>query len=673
MLFNLSLKNIKKSLKDYSIYFFTLVIAVAIFYIFNSLDSQSSMLIANNIKHTTIENLIQLLSYVSVFVSVILGFLIVYSNNFLIKRRKKEIGLYLTLGMSKRKVSMIFVLETFIVGIVSLGVGLLIGVGLSQFLSIVTCKLFEVNMSDFKFVFSEMAFYKTLIYFGIIFVLVMIFNIFSLSRNKLIDLLNASKQNEKVKFRNKWVTLISFIISIGLITYAYKLLLGGTLLMMDNQTLVMVICGAIATYLFFFSLSGFLLTVLQKTKLYYKNLNMFTLKQVNNRVNTSVFSTTIICLMLLLTIGILSGSLSLSNAFNQNITDSNITDFTINEYVANCIVREDGPCKIQVVDPTLKNITTDKKFNEYTSEYVYYDLYFDEDLTMNSMLSKKEKDKLIAEYGDALSVDSQLNIITESDYNEIAELYGIDKVHINDNQYILSANIESVTTSFKDYYENDGRINVNNYELTPQTKEMIPVQLENYSTLDNMGTVIVKDKTVDGLVLLKTVIIGNYNEKNDELVDEEFRNYVREKNITFSPLTRIQMKDNGVGLKVILTFIGLYLGIVFAISSVTILAIQQLSESSDNKERYKVLRQIGADEKMINKALFMQIAITFLFPLVVALFHAIFGLKELNKLIQVIGNLDLASNILLTSLFIIIVYGGYFITTYLCSKTIIKD
>src|SRR5574344_235079 len=196
MLFSLSFKNIKKSLKDYSIYFFTLVVAVSIFYMFNSLDSQTAMLKMNESRYEIVQSLIMILGYVSVFISVILGFLIVYSNNFLIKRRKKEFGLYLTLGMSKRKVSMIFVLETFIVGIVSLGVGLLIGVGLSQLLSLLTIKLFEVNMSDFKFVFSEMAFYKTLIYFGIIFVLVMIFNIFSLSRNKLIDLLNASKQNE---------------------------------------------------------------------------------------------------------------------------------------------------------------------------------------------------------------------------------------------------------------------------------------------------------------------------------------------------------------------------------------------------------------------------------------------------------------------------------------------
>ena len=211
MLFNLSLKNIKKSLKDYSIYFFTLVIAVAIFYVFNSLDAQESMIIMNESEHETIQSITQVLGYVSVFVSIILGFLIIYSNNFLIKRRKKEIGLYLTLGMSKRKVSQILVFETLLVGLISLVVGLLIGVFLSQGLSVVTAKMFEADLSTYKFIFSSQALYKTILYFGIIFLLVMIFNVITLSKYKLIDLLTAGKKNEKVKFRNKYVLIISFI------------------------------------------------------------------------------------------------------------------------------------------------------------------------------------------------------------------------------------------------------------------------------------------------------------------------------------------------------------------------------------------------------------------------------------------------------------------------------
>lgn len=120
MLFKLSLKNMKKSLKDYTIYFLTLVLGVAIFYIFNSLDSQEAMLKVSQSTKSIIQLLISMLGMVSVFVAVILGLLIVYANNFLINRRKKEFGIYMTLGMGRRQISKIIIIETMMIGIISL-------------------------------------------------------------------------------------------------------------------------------------------------------------------------------------------------------------------------------------------------------------------------------------------------------------------------------------------------------------------------------------------------------------------------------------------------------------------------------------------------------------------------------------------------------------------------
>ena len=153
MLFKLALKNIRKSIKDYSIYFFTLVIGVIIFYIFNALDTQTAMLDVSSSTREIIRLMTTFLSGVSVFVAVVLGALIIYASNFLIKRRKKEFGIYLTLGMSKRKMSAILLAETILVGIISLGIGLLAGIILSQFMSIVVANIFEADMSEFRFVF----------------------------------------------------------------------------------------------------------------------------------------------------------------------------------------------------------------------------------------------------------------------------------------------------------------------------------------------------------------------------------------------------------------------------------------------------------------------------------------------------------------------------------------
>ncbi|WP_296878686.1 ABC transporter permease, partial [Thomasclavelia sp.] len=273
-LVSLAFKNIKKSIKDYSIYFITLVIAVAIFYLFNSIDGQTAMLSLNESTMTMVKSLVTILGYVSIFVSVVLGFLIVYANNFIIKRRKKEIGVYLTLGMSNLQVSTVLVLETVLVGIISLVVGLLIGIGLSQLLSIFTAKLFEADMSSFALVFSSNALFNTVLNFAIIYIIVMIFNIYTTTRFKLIDLLYAKNKNEKIRIKNGWLIFIIFIISIVLIGYAYKLLYDGSLTEGGTIFWQMLLLGAVGTFLFFLSVSGFLLKVVSwRKKTYYNGLN----------------------------------------------------------------------------------------------------------------------------------------------------------------------------------------------------------------------------------------------------------------------------------------------------------------------------------------------------------------------------------------------------------------
>ena len=677
MSFKLAFKNIKKSIKDYSIYFFTLVVAVSIFYIFNSLDTQESMLVLSESKHNLIQSLIYILNYVSIFISFVLGFLIIYSNNFLVKRRKKEFGLYLTLGMSKWKVSLILVLETIIVGFLSLIVGLLVGVFLSQFLSIITAKLFEVDASSYTFVFSKNALIKTLLYFGIMFVFVMIFNVIAVSKNKLIDLLNASKKNEKVKFRNKYVTIISFILSITLIGYAYYLLFHGALISMDTNFAIMIITGALGTLLLFFSLSGFLLKICEKIKIiYYKGLNLFILKQVNNKINSSVFSTTIICLMLLLTIGILSGSLSLISVYNTDFNNTNTTDFTILEYESNCVFNENRECVFVKADPLLKNIISKDYFNKYVKEYAYYEVYIDDNVTIGSLIDDKTKKELLSAYGNSIEFGGNLDIISESAYNEILKVHGRSNeiVDIDTNHYLLTSGISKVTEMYDSFYKNNGTINIYGSKLLPETKEIVSINFQNFSSDSNFGTVVVDDELINGLELNNATIIGNYVNTSDiEKTEKEFFENVKAESGAISYTTKLDMRESTLSVKIIVIFVCIYLGITFAISSATILAIGQLSESNNNKERYEILRKIGTENKMIKRALFTQISIAFILPFIVALIHAYFGLRQVNRIIEIVGDLNLSSNILLTALFITIIYGGYFIATYLCSKNIIRE
>ena len=664
MIFKLSLKNITKSLKDYSIYFFTLVVAVSIFYIFNSLEAQKSILILSETKQDMIQSIIVIMNYLSVFVSIILGFLIIYSNNFIIKRRKKEIGLYLTLGMSKRKVSTMLVIETIVIGLFSLIVGLILGVFISQGLSILTAKLFEADLSNYTFVFSEKALYKTIIYFGLIFVLVMIFNIITLTKYKLINLLTATKQNEKVKFRNKYTITISFILAIVLIAYAYHLLFQGTLFMMDKKTLTMIISGSLGTLLFFYSLSGFILTITKKIKkIYYKDLNMFNLKQINNQINTSVISTTIISLMLLLTIGILACSVTMTNAFNNDIEENNQQDFTI--YSHNRYIEGEYT--------NLNQIITNKYFKQEVKEYTKYDIYNIKNLTTINMMTDQDKQQLKKKYGNILELNTQVMVIKQSDYNNIMNIQNKPKINIKEDEYLETTNIDTLIEYLTPFYKNQNKININDNYLKPATKEIINLAPENSSSNNNTGIIVINDKYLKNQKPVQTIIIGNYKDNNKEKREQNLLKSLTTENQNLLITTKIDMVTQSLGLKVMLIYVGLYLGIIFAISSVTVLAITELSTSSDNKERYKILKELGASNKMINKALFTQIAIIFILPLAVALFHAAVGLTEINSLIKMTADIKIGKSLLLTSIFIVLIYGGYFLATYKISKRIIKD
>src|ERR1035437_5327708 len=292
----LAFRNVRKSLRDYLLYFLTLTFAVCIFYVFNSIAAQEVMLKISSSEKEILQTLTQVIDYISVFVSLILGFLIVSANHFLIRRRKKELGIYLLLGMKKGRVSRILVIETLLIGAISLAIGLLAGVFLSQWMSIFTAKIFEADMTGYQFVFSMNAFLKTLIYFGIIFAVVIAASTFTVSRNKLIDLFSATSKNEKPAVRHPIITVILFLLSIACIGIAYQQVLKYGITDFDYKLLREIILGTVGTFLFFASLSGFFLKFFQKIKgFYYKDLNFFILRQINSRINSAHISISFVC------------------------------------------------------------------------------------------------------------------------------------------------------------------------------------------------------------------------------------------------------------------------------------------------------------------------------------------------------------------------------------------
>lgn len=688
MLCKLSLKNIKKSIKDYAIYFFTLILGVAIFYVFNALESQTVLMDVSSSTKEIIKLMMTMLSSVSIFVSFILGFLIIYASRFLMKRRNKEFGVYLTLGMSKRKISMILFFETLFIGFLSLIVGLGLGVILSQFMSLFVANMFEADLTKFTFVFSSSACIKTIIYFSIMYLIVMIFNTFSVSKCKLIDLLQGTKKSEKLKLKNPILCIFIFIISCIVLGRAYYIVAFDTLSLQEATDIIKpILMGVVSTFFIFWSFSGLILRIAQNSKkFYYKGLNSFTLRQFSSKINTTVFSTTIICLMLFVTICLLSSCLTIKNSMNANIKELAPVDvmFTTNmnmdKYYDNFRSYGWNDNQIKNSHYTTKEMFSlfDFDISKYLRDYIEVNTYATPDLTMNHTLGSKLNQ--IRTSFPFLQYDTMESIMKISDYNKVARFYGNEEYSLNSNEYMIVADFKSMIEVRNIALENHETINLFGHTLKPKYDSCQDGFVEMSSNHINTGIIIVPDNVIDEDYLIQNHLIGNYKtqDKNEITeIENNINTLVKDPKskeyLLPSGSTKLSIKEATVGLTAMVTFIGLYLGIIFLISSAAILGLKELSESSDNKERFRMLRKIGTDEKMINKALFRQIGIFFMLPLILALIHSVFGIKFAMVILEVFGDEQLLLSIIMTSVFIVFIYGGYFLITYYCSKNIIKE
>ena len=675
MLFKLSLKNISKSIKDYAIYFFTLILGVAIFYAFNAIDDQSVMMKVSSTTAEIIKLMTNVLSGVSVFVSIILAFLIVYASRFLIKRRNKEFGVYLTLGMSKKKISLILFIETLIIGIVSLVVGLGIGFLLSQLMSILVANMFEADLTRFQFVFSTNACIKTLIYFSIMYFVVMIFNTINISKCKLIDLMHSNKKSEKIKLKNPLFCTIVFIISCIALGFAYYQVTGGIEKMTyANSIFVPIGIGAVSTFFVFWSLSGLLLKIFISMKnTYYKGLNSFTLRQFSSKINTMTFSMTIICLMLFITICVLSSALSMKNSLNKNVVEFSPRDVEISK-PANVDLEDSDFTDKQIENYKLsfeeiftKNGFDFKKFKNI----VYFSLYADDYVTLKSTLGTYYK--TAKKNYPFLRYDDYIVLMKNSDYNNLANNFNLEKINLNSDQYAVVGNYKEMIDIKNEALKRNTEIIVNQRIYLPKYKKAINGFYEMGSQKSEIGFIVLPDDALNENQKISNKMVADYNGNQDDIEKDvtSFLNNTSKYIITFN--TKKDIRDASVGLGAIVTFLGLYLGIIFLISCAAILALKELSESSDNVEKFVVLRKIGVDEQELNKALFKQIGIFFMFPLILAIIHSIFGVMFCNNILKTMGVSFNLKSVIITSLFIIFIYGGYLFITYICSKNIIKE
>ncbi|MDK0620195.1 ABC transporter permease [Clostridium perfringens] len=676
MYFKIALNNVRKSFKDYSIYFLTLTLGVCIFYAFNSIGDQKAFLELGKRQAEYINILQRLISGISVFISCVLGGLILYANNFLVKKRKKELGIYMTLGMGKNKISKILTYETALVGIISLVVGLGVGIIVSQGISAFASKLFEVSLSNYKFLLSTDAILKTVLYFGIIFILVMIFNTFVISKYKLIDMLTAAKKNEDIKIKNPILTAIIFFISLGLLGVAYKLVIKVGLDPTNSMFLGSIVLGVLGTLLLFFSLAGFVLYVLQRNKnVYLKGLNIFVLRQMNSKINTNFLSMTVICLMLFLTISTLATGLSFKNALEKGLENTTPFDASATYYI-------DEDSKIKTAEESIKELGF--KFNP-EDKIVSYNEYKLEKTNLESLLNKNAEGKNKKEIVEAMTYKGT-NAISISSYNDIRALSGEKSLSLANNEVLISSNLGEVENTLKNILKNNEKIEIDGKEYKIANNaligegKVIKEAFESTGMTNNFFTLIVPDNIVSNLKPIANKININFpkNSNEEERVQKLFNEYrdgvVDSSKYGFvNGYTKARIYEDNNGMTNIVLFIGIYLGVIFLISSTAVLALQQLSEASDSIDRYKSLRRTGVSQKMINKSIFTQVSIYFGLPLAVALVHSVVAIKVVNGFLTMFNRPDIGVSSLVTALIMVIVYGGYFYATYTGYKSTVKN
>ena len=721
MLFKLSFRNITRSIKDYAIYFFTLVLGVTLFYVFNSVGSQAAVLELNNSRKLIVDLLAKILSGMSILVVFILGALIIYASRFLIKRRNKEFAIYLTLGMSKRKISRLLFFETLMIGVISLGVGLLLGIGVSQLISILIAKLFETNMDKFTFVFSEKAFFDTILYFGLIYLIVIFFNTVIVGRLKIIELLQGSKKSEKAFLKNPLLRAIVFVVSASVLGYAYWWVNNDKVSLMDRvyNLLWPVIAGVVATFLIFWSLSGLIMEIVTRSKkFYFKGLNSFVFRQISSKVNTAVVSMSLISLLLFLTISILSLCFSINESMKKELAYNTpvdamteLTDY-LAVYGSNSSV---GYLSHMSKDQEKAALATSQA---YMKKSLYQNL-----IDRNPDLAKDIKDHLELNvyadssftYGQILPsgvmtgiVEASISkatvpLVRVSDYNKLAKFYHRDEIHLKDDQYQFLADYKTMAEILDKALTANTQIKYHNFTLNPVAKKHQEGFITSSGFKSNIGILIVPDNVITDQPIGTQALLMNYNlnsSRTAEQIDEDLRKAFdlgdlsvevttseeeaqkavssdrkadRPSGVAINFYTKLLVKAASVGMQAIATFVGFYLGIIFLISSAAILALKQLSESSDNTEKYAALRRLGASNKMLNRALFVQIAIFFLAPLLVGIIHSIFGIMFASSIIEIFGSDGLLASIPMTVSMIVLIYGGYFILTYISSKRIISE
>lgn len=724
MLCKLAWGNVRRAGRDYLVYLLTLTLGVTVFYAFNTISMQVD--IAGIDEEGLAQVMGSMLGYLTYFLAGVMAFLMVYANNFIMKRRKKEFGLYQVLGMGRGRVATIMALETVIVSVVAFVAGIVLGVGLSQLMTFFTASLFKTQIANFHFFFSVHAFNLTLACMLVMFVLTLLLNLRAVRRTKLIELMGAERRNESIKTRNPWIAIAIFAVGVVLVGVAYYRLLrdGFPLTATDsklqeamNQFGITTAMVTVGTFALFWGLSGMLIKLLQSLRgVYWRGLNMFIVRQLAAKVNTVCFSMGVIAMILFLAITSVTCGMSIASVMNENLERYAPADMsqTYVYYTPDRLdyykeyVNPSEADRMVLADTTVdlypawhgegksadSNEETSKKVNiaDVAGEHVQIDSYLsyplggsDPSVTPSEMC-KTMGEKLPKAFGGSNADTMGLFVTPASQYNKLRQMMGEEPVSIGRDQYLLTCDMGGELIDLYTKYMAGGHaLTLGGHTLKPATdkSDEDTAAIANSAMGSNPGTVVVADELLSQLNLqpCSSSLLVNYKQGMDTTEADESIEYTVLDNLLVDGkepgswgifITRSEMYTQAAQMNGLISYLAIYIGFVLVVACAAILSIQQLSNVADGSRSYRVLAQIGCDDRQIRHSVMAQQAVFFLFPLTVGLAHSFVALKVIIELVSIFGNMSIGGTVGLTCAIFLAAYGGYFLVTYLMSAEMVR-
>lgn len=712
MFFKLALRNVRRSARDYAIYFATVTIGVAMFYAFNALESQAVLFDALATDDGRMFSLLNMMiKLFSIVVACVLGFLVVYANRFLIRRRKREFGTYLMLGMGPARVSRILLYETALVGLVSLVLGLLIGIVTSQGLSFATAALMGTTMKKYQFIVSADAIGLTILCFVIVFAVSALIDIIYIRRCKLVSLLSIHEANESAGRFNVPARVVGFVASLVILACAYWQLMLNGMIEPDEHFYLATVLMIIGTFLFFWSIAGFMIMLLQRIKgVYFKDICMFTVRQISSKVNTAFVSISVVSILLFFALTVSSVGMGLVQLFVGNIEKATAYDVTLMAYPELTQSNSD-----QFLEENEDYADSVLLFNEHegdmaqaiqarggnwdslVKDYAQIDFY-DLDQTYDKLFNATPNiDELVSEMYQDSATRMHISVMSVSQYNKLCELYGTKGITLAEDECAVNNTVDSTQALAQAWCESALQVTLEG-KAFHFTHEPLSTPTCTSAMIGDVLQIIVPDSLIDSLGKVPTrsdlnlmytsdretgdLAFARYFAKafpvdpesleSDAEVDLE-TTYTLQPWPAFAVYTGYEMANQASGLRMIITYLALYIGFVLLVATAAILAVQQLSETADSLSRYKRLATLGCSDKSIIRSLRTQTCMYFVAPLFLAVCHTACAIWVIgNDLFAELG-VNIGASVLGSIALVLAIYALYLLVTYALSRSIVKN